>query len=50
MVESQASPPALSLANQGYQVDLVEKEQELGGLLRFVNRVFSYPISLHHSS
>ena len=31
---------ALSLANQGYQVELVEKEQELGGLLRFVNRVF----------
>ena len=31
---------ALTLANQGYQVDLVEKEKELGGLLRFVNRVF----------
>ena len=31
---------ALSLANQGYQVELVEKEQEFGGLLRFVNRVF----------
>ena len=31
---------ALSLANQGYQVELVEKEQKLGGLLRFVNRVF----------
>jgi heterodisulfide reductase subunit A len=31
---------ALSLANQGYHVELVEKEEELGGLLRFVNRVF----------
>ena len=31
---------ALTLANQGYQVELVEKEEELGGLLRFVNRVF----------
>jgi heterodisulfide reductase subunit A len=31
---------ALSLAHQGYQVEIVEKEEELGGLLRFVNRVF----------
>jgi heterodisulfide reductase subunit A2 len=31
---------ALSLANQGYRVDIVEKEEELGGLLRFVNKVF----------
>lgn len=31
---------ALALARQGYRVDLVEKETELGGLLRFVNRVF----------
>jgi heterodisulfide reductase subunit A len=31
---------ALALANQGYSVELVEKEAELGGLLRFVNRVF----------
>jgi heterodisulfide reductase subunit A len=31
---------ALTLANQGYRVEIVEKEEELGGLLRFVNRVF----------
>lgn len=31
---------ALALANQGYRVELVEKEKELGGLLRFVNRIF----------
>jgi heterodisulfide reductase subunit A2 len=31
---------ALTLANQGYRVELVEKKEELGGLLRFVNRVF----------
>jgi heterodisulfide reductase subunit A len=31
---------ALALANQGYQVELVEKEKALGGLLRFVKRVF----------
>jgi len=31
---------ALALANQGYLVEVVEKEDELGGLLRFVNRVF----------
>ena len=31
---------ALTLAHQGYQVEIVEKEEELGGLLRFVNRVF----------
>ena len=31
---------ALSLANQGYQVELIEKEDRLGGLLRDVNRVF----------
>jgi heterodisulfide reductase subunit A len=31
---------ALSLANQGYRVEIVEKEEELGGLLRSVNRVF----------
>jgi len=31
---------ALSLANQGYRVEIVEKEAELGGLLRFVNRIF----------
>lgn len=31
---------SLTLANQGYQVELVEKEEELGGLLRFVNRTF----------
>jgi heterodisulfide reductase subunit A len=31
---------ALALANQGYPVELVEKEEQLGGLLRFVNRVF----------
>ncbi|MEJ2725174.1 MAG: CoB--CoM heterodisulfide reductase iron-sulfur subunit A family protein [Deltaproteobacteria bacterium] len=31
---------ALALANQGYRVELVEKEEALGGLLRFVKRVF----------
>lgn len=31
---------SLVLANQGYRVELVEKKDELGGLLRFVNRVF----------
>ncbi len=31
---------ALALANQGYRVELMEKEKELGGLLRFVNRIF----------
>jgi heterodisulfide reductase subunit A len=31
---------ALALGNQGYVVELVEKEEHLGGLLRFVNRVF----------
>ena len=31
---------ALTLANQGYRVEIVEKEEELGGLLRFVNRVY----------
>lgn len=31
---------ALSLANQGYRVDIIEKEEELGGLLRFVHKVF----------
>ncbi|MBN2033491.1 MAG: CoB--CoM heterodisulfide reductase iron-sulfur subunit A family protein [Deltaproteobacteria bacterium] len=31
---------ALVLGNQGYRVELVEKKEELGGLLRFVNRVF----------
>jgi heterodisulfide reductase subunit A len=31
---------ALSLASQGYQVELLEKEEELGGLLRFVSKVF----------
>lgn len=31
---------ALTLANQGYQVELVEKKDRLGGLLRDVNRVF----------
>jgi heterodisulfide reductase subunit A len=31
---------ALSLANQGYRVDILEKEEELGGLLRFVHKVF----------
>ena len=31
---------ALVLANQGYRVELVEKNEEPGGLLRFVNRVF----------
>jgi heterodisulfide reductase subunit A len=31
---------ALSLANQGYRVEIVEKEEELGGLLRFVYKVF----------
>lgn len=31
---------ALVLANQGYRVELVEKKEELGGLVRFVNRVF----------
>jgi heterodisulfide reductase subunit A len=31
---------ALALANQGYRVELVEKEKDLGGLLRFVNRIF----------
>jgi heterodisulfide reductase subunit A len=31
---------ALALANQGYPVELVEKEEQLGGLLRFVNRAF----------
>ncbi len=31
---------ALALAHQGYRVELVEKEKELGGLLRFVNRIF----------
>jgi len=31
---------ALALANQGYRVELVEKEKELGGLLRSLNRIF----------
>jgi heterodisulfide reductase subunit A len=31
---------ALNLANQGFDVHLVEKERELGGLLRSVNRLF----------
>lgn len=31
---------ALVIANQGYRVELVEKKQKLGGLLRLVNRVF----------
>jgi len=31
---------ALSLANQGYDVELIEREGQLGGLLRDINRVF----------
>ncbi|PKN26952.1 MAG: 4Fe-4S ferredoxin [Deltaproteobacteria bacterium HGW-Deltaproteobacteria-21] len=31
---------SLTLANQGYRVELVEKQGKLGGLLRSVNRVF----------
>ena len=31
---------ALSLGDQGYQVDLIEKEDRLGGLLKDVNRAF----------
>ncbi|RJR30764.1 MAG: CoB--CoM heterodisulfide reductase iron-sulfur subunit A family protein [Desulfobacteraceae bacterium] len=31
---------SLTLANQGYRVELVEKQGQLGGLLRSVNRVF----------
>ena len=31
---------ALSLANQGYRVELIEKKDRLGGLLRDINRVF----------
>ncbi|MFW6147897.1 MAG: CoB--CoM heterodisulfide reductase iron-sulfur subunit A family protein [Thermodesulfobacteriota bacterium] len=31
---------ALSLANQGYVVELIEKKEQLGGLLRGVNRLF----------
>jgi heterodisulfide reductase subunit A len=31
---------SLTLANQGYRVELVEKQVRLGGLLRSVNRVF----------
>ncbi|MEW6667645.1 MAG: CoB--CoM heterodisulfide reductase iron-sulfur subunit A family protein [Thermodesulfobacteriota bacterium] len=31
---------ALALANQGYRVELVEKQAQLGGLLTSVNRVF----------
>ena len=31
---------ALSLANQGYRVELIEKKERLGGLLRDINRVF----------
>ncbi|MCX6013615.1 MAG: CoB--CoM heterodisulfide reductase iron-sulfur subunit A family protein [Chloroflexi bacterium] len=31
---------ALNLANQGFEVHLVEKEAELGGLLKGVNRLF----------
>ena len=32
---------ALNLANQGFDVHLVEKEPELGGLLRSINKLFS---------
>jgi len=31
---------ALSLANQGYEVHLIEREKELGGLVKSVNRLF----------
>jgi heterodisulfide reductase subunit A len=31
---------SLALANQGYRVELVEKQRQLGGLLRGVNKVF----------
>lgn len=31
---------ALTLGNQGYRVELVEKQRQLGGLLRSVNKVF----------
>ncbi|MBW1780192.1 MAG: CoB--CoM heterodisulfide reductase iron-sulfur subunit A family protein [Deltaproteobacteria bacterium] len=31
---------SLTLANQGYHVALIEKKNRLGGLLRYVNRVF----------
>ncbi len=31
---------ALTLANQGYRVELIEKKDRLGGLLRDINRVF----------
>ncbi len=31
---------ALTLANQGYQVELIEKQERLGGLLKDINRVF----------
>jgi heterodisulfide reductase subunit A len=31
---------ALNLGNQGFDVSLIEKEQDLGGLLRFLNKVY----------
>jgi heterodisulfide reductase subunit A len=31
---------AINLGNQGFEVSLIEKEQELGGLLRFLNKVY----------
>lgn len=31
---------SLNLANQGFEVSLIEKEQELGGLLRSLNKVY----------
>ncbi len=31
---------ALSLANQGFRVDIVEKEKELGGMLRNINSLY----------
>jgi heterodisulfide reductase subunit A2 len=31
---------ALSLANQGYEVELLERKEQLGGLLRGINRLF----------
>jgi heterodisulfide reductase subunit A len=36
---------ALSLAKRGFLVSLVEKEKELGGLLRYVNRLYPSNVS-----
>ncbi len=36
---------ALSLAKRGFRVSLIEKEKELGGLLRYVNKLYPSNIS-----